>query len=53
MAGVGYADNRTHSPDEHVRFSDFLNASRHIARIIDGFCGSLAAYSVPDFSSWR
>jgi acetylornithine deacetylase/succinyl-diaminopimelate desuccinylase-like protein len=36
-AGVGYADNRTHSPDEHVRLSDFLNASRHIARIIDGF----------------
>ena len=36
-AGVGYADNRTHSPDEHVRFGDFLNASRHIARIIDGF----------------
>ncbi|MBM3131172.1 MAG: M20/M25/M40 family metallo-hydrolase [Chloroflexi bacterium] len=36
-AGVGYADNRTHSPNEHVRFGDFLNASRHIARIIDGF----------------
>lgn len=36
-AGVGYADNRTHSPDEHVRLNDFLNAARHIARIIDGF----------------
>lgn len=35
-AGVGYADNRTHSPNEHVRLSDFLNAARHIARIIDG-----------------
>ncbi len=38
-AGVGYADNRTHSPDEHVRLVDFLNASRHISRIIDGFSG--------------
>jgi acetylornithine deacetylase/succinyl-diaminopimelate desuccinylase-like protein len=36
-AGVGYADNRTHAPDEHVRLSDFLNAARHIARILDGF----------------
>ncbi len=37
MAGVGYANNRTHSPDEHVRLADFLNASRHIANIVDGF----------------
>lgn len=36
-AGVGYADNRTHSPDEHVRLMDFLNASRHIAYILNGF----------------
>jgi acetylornithine deacetylase/succinyl-diaminopimelate desuccinylase-like protein len=36
-AGVGYAGNRTHAPDEHVRLADFLNASRHIARILDGF----------------
>ncbi|MGQ0570772.1 MAG: M20/M25/M40 family metallo-hydrolase, partial [Armatimonadota bacterium] len=36
-AGVGYADNRTHAPDEHVRLSDFLKAARHIARIVDGF----------------
>jgi acetylornithine deacetylase/succinyl-diaminopimelate desuccinylase-like protein len=36
-AGVGYADNRAHSPDEHVRLVDFINAARHIARIIDGF----------------
>ncbi len=36
-AGVGYANNRTHAPDEHVRLGDFLNAARHIARIIDGF----------------
>lgn len=37
-AGVGYgANNRVHAPDEHVRVGDFLNASRHIARILDGF----------------
>ena len=36
-AGVGYWDSRTHSPDEHVRLQDFLNAARHIARIVDGF----------------
>jgi acetylornithine deacetylase/succinyl-diaminopimelate desuccinylase-like protein len=36
-AGVGYAGNRTHAPDEHVRLGDFLNAARHIARILDGF----------------
>jgi len=37
IAGVGYWDNRVHAPDEHVRLVDFLNASRHIARILDGF----------------
>jgi acetylornithine deacetylase/succinyl-diaminopimelate desuccinylase-like protein len=36
-AGVGYAGNRTHAPDEHVRVADFLNAARHLARILDGF----------------
>ena len=36
-AGVGYANNRAHSPDEHVRLVDFLNGARHIARILDGF----------------
>ncbi|MBI5303435.1 MAG: M20/M25/M40 family metallo-hydrolase [Chloroflexi bacterium] len=35
--GVGYANNRTHAPDEHVRLVDFLNAARHIARIFNGF----------------
>ena len=38
-AGVGYWNNRTHAPDEHMRLQDFLNASRHIARILDGFAG--------------
>ncbi len=36
-AGVGYGSNKTHAPDEHVRLVDFLNAARHIARILDGF----------------
>ncbi len=36
-AGVGYADNRAHSPNEHMRLSDFLSGARHIARILDGF----------------
>jgi acetylornithine deacetylase/succinyl-diaminopimelate desuccinylase-like protein len=36
--GVGYGtNNRTHAPDEHVRLVDFLNAARHMARIVDGF----------------
>jgi acetylornithine deacetylase/succinyl-diaminopimelate desuccinylase-like protein len=36
---VGYWDNRTHSPNEHIRIEDFLNAARQIARIVDGFAG--------------
>jgi acetylornithine deacetylase/succinyl-diaminopimelate desuccinylase-like protein len=36
-AGVGYWDNRTHAPDEHVRLEDFANACRHIARILARF----------------
>lgn len=36
-AGVGYIGSRTHSPNEHVRLDDFLNAARHIARIMDRF----------------
>ena len=38
-AGIGYIGSRTHSPDEHIRFSDFLAGTRHIARIMDGFAG--------------
>lgn len=33
--GVGHTGCRTHAPDEHVRLDNFLNASRHIARILD------------------
>jgi acetylornithine deacetylase/succinyl-diaminopimelate desuccinylase-like protein len=36
-AGTGYWDNRAHAPDEHIRLEDFLNGSRHIARILNGF----------------
>jgi acetylornithine deacetylase/succinyl-diaminopimelate desuccinylase-like protein len=36
-AGVGYANNRGHSPNEHVRLADFLHGARHIAYILDGF----------------
>jgi acetylornithine deacetylase/succinyl-diaminopimelate desuccinylase-like protein len=35
--GVGYWDNHTHAPNEHIRLRDFLNGSRQIARIISGF----------------
>jgi acetylornithine deacetylase/succinyl-diaminopimelate desuccinylase-like protein len=37
MAGVGYWDNRTHAPDEHVRIQDFVNGTRHVARIMERF----------------
>ena len=37
-AGVGHWNtNRAHAPNEFVRLDDFLNAARHIARIVDGF----------------
>lgn len=36
-AGVGNMNNRAHSPDEYVRLRDFLNGSRHIAYILNGF----------------
>jgi acetylornithine deacetylase/succinyl-diaminopimelate desuccinylase-like protein len=40
-AGVGFGfTNRTHAPDEHVHLRDFLNASRHIARVLGGFAES-------------
>jgi acetylornithine deacetylase/succinyl-diaminopimelate desuccinylase-like protein len=36
-AGVGYWDNKGHTPNEHVRIVDFQRGARHIARILDGF----------------
>jgi len=35
--GVGYHDNRAHSPNEHVRIQDFDRAARHIARVVRRF----------------
>ena len=35
--GVGYHDNRAHSPNEHVRIQDFELAARHIARVVRRF----------------
>ncbi len=35
--GLGYDGSRTHAPDENIRLNDFLNAARHIARILDAF----------------
>ena len=39
-AGVGFGiENRTHAPNENIRIQDFLNAARHIGRIVEGFAG--------------
>lgn len=38
-AGIGNMQNRQHAPDEFMRLSDFVNGTRHVARIIDGFAG--------------
>jgi acetylornithine deacetylase/succinyl-diaminopimelate desuccinylase-like protein len=35
--GVGYDDNRAHSPNEHVRILDFEQAVRHLARVVRRF----------------
>lgn len=35
--GLGYDGSRTHAPDENIRLTDFVRASRHVARILDGF----------------
>lgn len=36
-AGIGNMQNRQHAPDEFVRIEDFVNGTRHVARIMDGF----------------
>lgn len=38
--GVGHDGGRTHAPDEHMLIENFINAARHIARIVEEF-GSL------------
>lgn len=42
-AGIGNMRNRQHAPDEHVRIDDFVNGTRHVARIIEGFARALEA----------
>lgn len=37
LAGVGHAGSRAHAPDENIRLHDFLQGTRHVARILDGF----------------
>jgi len=35
--GIGYWDNRSHAPNEHIRIKDFINGTKQIARIISRF----------------
>lgn len=36
-AGVGYPGGRAHAPNENIRIKDFINGTRHTARIIERF----------------
>lgn len=36
-AGIGNMQNRQHAPNEFIRIEDFVNGTRHVARIMDGF----------------
>jgi acetylornithine deacetylase/succinyl-diaminopimelate desuccinylase-like protein len=35
-AGVGYADSRSHAPNEHIRIADFVAGTQYIAALLDG-----------------
>lgn len=37
VAGVGYPGHLAHAPNEHVRISDWVRGTRHMARIFVGF----------------
>lgn len=37
VAGVGYPSNLAHAPNEHVRISDWVRGTKHMARIFEGF----------------
>jgi acetylornithine deacetylase/succinyl-diaminopimelate desuccinylase-like protein len=39
FAGVGYFGCLGHAPNEHIRLDDFLQGTRHVARILDRFAG--------------
>ncbi len=34
--GCGYPGSGAHAPNEHIRINDYLRASKHVARIMDG-----------------
>jgi acetylornithine deacetylase/succinyl-diaminopimelate desuccinylase-like protein len=36
-AGIGYPGGRVHAPNENFRRGDFLNGTRHTARIVSRF----------------
>jgi acetylornithine deacetylase/succinyl-diaminopimelate desuccinylase-like protein len=36
-AGIGYPGGRVHAPNENIRIADFINGTRHTARIITRF----------------
>lgn len=36
-AGVGYPGGQAHAPNENIRINDFINGTRHTARIIERF----------------
>jgi acetylornithine deacetylase/succinyl-diaminopimelate desuccinylase-like protein len=36
-AGIGYPGGRAHSPNENIRIGDFVNGTRHTARILTRF----------------
>jgi acetylornithine deacetylase/succinyl-diaminopimelate desuccinylase-like protein len=36
-AGIGYPGGRAHAPNENIRIGDFINGTRHTARIITRF----------------
>jgi acetylornithine deacetylase/succinyl-diaminopimelate desuccinylase-like protein len=38
-AGIGHPGGRAHSPNENIRIGDFMNGTRHTARIVTRFAG--------------
>jgi len=36
-AGIGYPGGRAHAPNENIRLNDFINGTRHTARIVTRF----------------
>lgn len=40
-AGIGHPGGRAHSPNENIRIGDFINGTRHTARIVTRFAGNV------------